>query len=58
MGTPFGLGPLTVRSGTLRSTGTSGRSVNVSVVLDGPVEIGSTTATQTGGITVNSAGEA
>jgi autotransporter-associated beta strand protein len=56
VGTPFGIGPLTLRSGTLRSTGTSGRSVNVSVVLDGTAEIGSTVSTLTGGITVNSAG--
>jgi len=58
VGTPFGVGPLTLRSGTLRSTGTSGRSVNVSVVLDGGAEIGSTAAGLTGGITVNSAGGA
>ncbi|MFM7242837.1 MAG: autotransporter-associated beta strand repeat-containing protein [Planctomycetaceae bacterium] len=55
-GTPFGIGSLTLRNGILRSTGTSGRSVNVSVVLDGTAEIGSTSSGLTGGITVNSAG--
>ena len=55
-GTPFGIGAMTLRSGTLRSTGTSGRSVNVSVVLDGTVEIGSTSPSLTGAITVNSSG--
>lgn len=56
VGTPFGIGPLTLRSGTLRSTTSTGRSINVSVVLDGAVELGASSAPLTGAITVNSAG--
>ena len=56
VGTPFGLGALTLRSGTLRSTGTSGRSVHSSVILDGSATIGSTASGFTGNITVTSAG--
>lgn len=56
VGTPFGLGALTLRSGTLRSTTTSGRSINTSVILDGSVTLGSSDAGFTGTITVNSAG--
>ena len=58
VGTPFGLGSLTLRSGTLRSTGTSGRSVHSSVVLDGTATIGSTVPGFTGNITVSSSGSA
>ena len=54
--TPFGLGSLTLRSGTLRSTGTTSREINTSVVLDGAVTLGSTTAGQTGIITVTNSG--
>jgi autotransporter-associated beta strand protein len=54
--TPFGIGSLTLRSGTLRSTTTSGRSINSSVVLDGSVTLGSTDPSFVGNITVNSAG--
>lgn len=54
--TPFGLGPLTLRSGTLRSTTTGGRSINTSVVLDGAVTLGSTDPSFTGSITINSSG--
>ena len=54
--TPFGLGSLTLRSGTLRSTGTASREINTSVVLDGAVTLGSTTAGQTGIITVTNSG--
>ena len=54
--TPFGLGSLTLRSGTLRSTGTSSREINTSVVLDGAVTLGSTVAGQTGPITVTNSG--
>lgn len=56
VGTPFGLGPLTLRSGTLRSTTTSGRSINTSVILDGSATLGSADAGLTGNITVNSSG--
>jgi prepilin-type N-terminal cleavage/methylation domain-containing protein len=56
VGTPFGLGPLTMRSGTLRSTGTSGRSINTGVILDGSVTVGSTVPGFTGAITVSSSG--
>jgi len=56
VGTPFGLGSLTLRSGTLRSTSTTGRSINSSVVLDGSVTLGSTDSGLTGSITVNSSG--
>jgi autotransporter-associated beta strand protein len=56
VGTPFGLGSLTLRSGTLRSTGTSGRSVHSGVVLDGSATIGSTASGFTGSVTVTSAG--
>ena len=55
VGTPFGLGPLTLRSGTLRSTTASGRSINTSVILDGTATLGSTDSGLTGNITVNSA---
>lgn len=55
VGTPFGIGPLTLRSGTLRSTTTSGRSINTSVILDGTATLGSTDPGLTGNITVNSA---
>ena len=51
---PFGIGPLTLRGGTLRSTTDTGRSINVSVVLDGGATLGSTAAGFTGNITVNS----
>lgn len=54
--TSFGLGSLTLRSGTLRSTGTSGRSINNSVILDGSVTLGSTTSGFTGNVAVNSSG--
>lgn len=53
---PFGLGALTLRSGTLRSSGSSGRSINVSVVLDGTATLGSSLSNYSGSITVNSAG--
>ena len=53
---PFGSGPLTLRSGTLRSTTTTGRSINSNVVLDGNVTFGSTDTGLTGNITVNSSG--
>jgi len=56
VGTPFGLGPLTLRSGTLRSTTTGGRSINTSVVLDGAVTLGSTDPSFTGNIAINSSG--
>ena len=56
VGTPFGLGSLTMRSGTLRSTSTTGKSINSSVVLDGSVTLGSTDSGLTGNITVNSSG--
>ena len=52
--TPFGIGPLTMRSGTLRSTGTSGRFIHTGVVLDGNVTLGSTEPASTGSITVSS----
>jgi autotransporter-associated beta strand protein len=54
--TPFGLGSLALRSGTLRSTSATGRSINSSVVLDGAVTLGSTDSGFTGNITVNSSG--
>jgi len=56
VGTPFGLGSLTLRSGTLRSTSASGRSINTSVILDGSATLGSGDAGFTGSITVNSSG--
>ena len=56
VGSPFGLGSLSLRSGTLRSTGTSGRSIYSSVVLDGTTTIGSTAPGFTGSITVSSSG--
>jgi hypothetical protein len=52
---PFGIGPLTLKGGTLRSTTTSGRTINVSINLDGGATIGSTETGFTGNITVNSA---
>ena len=58
VGTPFGLGNLTLRSGTLRSTGTSGRSIYNGVVLDGSVTIGSTASGFTGSVTVSNNGSA
>jgi fibronectin-binding autotransporter adhesin len=54
--TPFGLGTLTIRSGTLRSSGSTSRAINTSVVLDGSATLGSTAAGLTGDIAVNSAG--
>jgi prepilin-type N-terminal cleavage/methylation domain-containing protein len=53
---PFGLGPLTLRQGTLRSTTDTGRFVNNDVILDGRVTLGSTDPGLTGSIIVNSAG--
>jgi hypothetical protein len=53
---PLGIGPLTLQGGTLRSTTTTGRSVNVSIVLDGGATLGSTEEGFTGNITVNSGG--
>ena len=53
-GTAFGLGPLTLQGGTLRSTTTSGRSINVDIVLDGGVTLGSIADGFTGNITINS----
>ncbi|MFM7242840.1 MAG: beta strand repeat-containing protein [Planctomycetaceae bacterium] len=58
VGTPFGLGALTLRSGTLRSTTTSGRSINSSVILDGFATLGSVDSGFTGSITINSSGGA
>jgi autotransporter-associated beta strand protein len=55
-GNPFGTGPVTLRSGTLRSTTTSGRSITNSMILDGAVTLGSTEDGLTGTITINSAG--
>jgi autotransporter-associated beta strand protein len=55
---PFGIGALTMRSGTLRSTTTSGRSINSSIVLDGSITLGSADPSFTGNITVNSSGGA
>ena len=52
---PFGIGPLTLQGGTLRSSGTTGRSINVDVVLDGGATLGSTDTGVTGDITINSA---
>ncbi len=52
---PFGIGPLTLKGGTLRSTTTGGRTINVSINLDGGATIGSTETGFTGNITVNSA---
>lgn len=57
--TSFGTGPLTLKSGTLRSTTSTGRSINTNVILDGTTTFGSTvssavTGTFTGNITVNS----
>lgn len=54
--TPFGLGSLTLRSGTLRSTSATGKSINSNVILDGSVTLGSADAGFTGNITVNSSG--
>ena len=59
----FGTGPLTLKSGTLRSTTATGRSITTSVILDGTTTFGSTvssavTGTFTGNITVNSLGGA
>lgn len=54
--TPFGLGSLTLRSGTLRSTTATGKSINSNVILDGSVTLGSADAGFTGAITVNSSG--
>lgn len=61
--TSFGTGPLTLKSGTLRSTTSTGRSINTNVILDGTTTFGSTassavTGTFTGNITVNSSGGA
>lgn len=53
---PFGVGPLTLRGGTLRSTTTTGRSLNVGIVLDGGVTLGSTETGFTGNVTINSNG--
>lgn len=55
---PFGAGSLTLRSGTLRSTSATGKSINSSVVLDGAVTLGSADPTFNGNITVNSSGGA
>jgi len=54
--TPFGLDALTIKQGTLRSTTETGRSINVDVVLDGSVTLGSTELGNEGNITVNSNG--
>lgn len=51
---PFGVGPLTLRGGTLRSTTDTGRSINVGVILDGGATLGSTETPFTGSITINS----
>ena len=53
---PFGAGSLTLRSGTLRSTTSTGKSINSNVVLDGSVTLGSADPSFNGNITVNSAG--
>jgi prepilin-type N-terminal cleavage/methylation domain-containing protein len=53
-GTPFGLGPLTLQGGTLRSTTDGLRSVNVDVVLDGGVTLGSEEGDFSGNVNINS----
>ena len=55
---PFGSGSLTLRSGTLRSTTSTGKSINSSVVLDGSVTLGSADPLFNGNITINSSGGA
>jgi len=50
---PFGIGPLTLQGGTLRSSSTTGRSINVDIVLDGGATLGSTETGLTGNITIN-----
>ena len=57
-GTPFGLGDLTLRGGTLRSTSATSRTVNVNVVLDGGATIGSPEEGSTGDININSNSDA
>lgn len=52
--TPFGIGSLTLKNGTLRSTNTTGKSINTNVILDGSATFGSTVTGFTGNITVNS----
>lgn len=54
VGTPFGIGDLTLRGGTLQSTGTSARSVNVNVVLDGGATLGSPGTDPSGNVNINS----
>jgi len=53
---PFGAGdaPMVLRAGSLRSSNTGGRSINVPVHLDGTVTFGSDDAAFNGGIAVNS----
>lgn len=51
---PFGTGTLTLRGGTLRSSTSTGRTLYVPVALDGNVEFGVTSGSQTGFITVSS----
>jgi autotransporter-associated beta strand protein len=57
-GNPFGIGPITLRSGTLRSSSSTGRSIFSSVILDGTVTLGSPEGGFTGDITINSVGGA
>lgn len=56
--TPFGLGTITMRSGTFRSTTSTGKSINSSIILDGSATLGSADPAFSGNITVNSSGGA